>query len=436
MKTYYRLVSMLAVLLLLGSAAVFYFTGADTDVKNVGREAVLKLNDITKDATEHFDNLSVLSEKDYGTDFVILNPSNEVLFESYKDASKVSVTLESAIVNKYPYAYITKDGYFKGIVIVLIDEFDSFKSLRRKLVVSLLGFTLVFVIGAQIYGSYVKRRIIIPFKNMKQFAGRVAEGDLDAPLSMDRDNLFGAFSESFDIMREELLESKKRETALQKKEKELVASLSHDLKTPITGIKLTTELLKTKLTVKGDGEENADTVEKLDNIYKKADQIDVLVSDLFSSTLDDLGEFKVTLNDEESDVLLDIVKKYDDKGLTRVSEIPKVLINIDVKRMSQVIGNIISNSYKYAGTRIDVSFDTVDEFLQMEIRDYGPGVPKDELNLITNKFYRGKDWAESKEEGSGLGLYIAKTLMEKMNGELVITGEGEGFDVSLLIPLS
>ena len=68
--------------------------------------------------------------------------------------------------------------------------------------------------------------------------------------------------------------------------------------------------------------------------------------------------------------------------------------------MSQVIGNIIHNSYKYADTKIDVGFKVVENNLEMRIRDYGPGVPDSEIELITNKFYRGKAQSESGAEGS------------------------------------
>ena len=136
---------------------------------------------------------------------------------------------------------------------------------------------------------------------MKGFAENVAMGNLNEPLLMDQDNMFGAFTESFDIMREELAHSRQREIDLQRREKELIASLSHDLKTPITGIKLTTELLKAK------NPDDAYIQDKLDNIYMKADQIDNLVSDIFTSTLDDLGEFKVNCQDEQSSVLSTIL---------------------------------------------------------------------------------------------------------------------------------
>ena len=179
-----------------------------------------------------------------------------------------------------------------------------------------------------------------------------------------------------------------------------------------------------------------DHKEKIANIYKKADQIDVLVSDLFSATLEELGEFKVNCTDESSLILTDIVHRFDDKGLVQAQDVPEVLIHIDPKRMNQVIGNIISNSYKYAGTAIDVSYRIVEEYLEMSIRDHGPGVPEEELGMILGKFYRGKKWAESKEEGSGLGLYIASTLMEKMDGELVPSNEDKGFKITLMIPLS
>ena len=161
------------------------------------------------------------------------------------------------------------------------------------------------------------------------------------------------------------------------------------------------------------------------------------MSDLFTSTLDDLGEFKVTCRDEESKVLSEIIEKNDDRKFISEEAVPRVLINIDSKRMNQVIGNIIVNSYKYAGTAIDVSYQLVDRYLEMNIRDHGPGVPEAELELITNKFYRGKGVEKSEKEGSGLGLYISRNLMQKMNGELICrNNEAGGLVITLMIPLS
>jgi signal transduction histidine kinase len=103
--------------------------------------------------------------------------------------------------------------------------------------------------------------------------------------------------------------------------------------------------------------------------------------------------------------------------------------------MSQVIGNIISNSYKYADTDIDISYAFNGNFLEMSIRDHGEGVDPEETGFLTNKYYRGKKNSPGKE-GSGLGLYISAELMKKMNGQLICISDRKGFEVRLKIPLA
>ena len=397
------------------------------------REAlVLKLNEIVHIVEEKRNDPGSLGGTEYGVDYAVTDTLGEVQFSTVP-VENGRISVETAIKKGYPYRYILVDGRLLGCVILLDDGSAQFAKLRIRMLLGMCVFGAALITAAGLFGMYVTKRIYRPFRELKDFAGRVAEGKLDEPLSMDRSNMFGAFSESFDIMREELRTARIREADLQKREKELVASLSHDLKTPITGIKLTSELLSAKLAHTPGME---DYTEKIANIYKKADQIDVLVSDLFSATLEELGEFKVNCTDESSRILTEILKKYDDKGLVQAQDVPEVLIHIDPRRMHQVIGNIISNSYKYAGTGIEVSYRLVEEYLEMSVRDFGPGVPEEELGMILGKFYRGKKWAESKEEGSGLGLYIASTLMEKMDGELLPSNEGRGFKITLMIPLS
>ena len=478
MKQFARIIIVFCVVYVLGILVFALMTDSSDSLKT----DTLKLNDIVQKVSENRDSLQNLDNLDFGVGFVVLDKDNRVIYtrlskgessEKLKD-DVAGMTVEKAIKDRYPYRYLEdSEGRVSGVVVMLDSAEKSYSVLRRRIIVFLGLGGLIILMAAIGLGLYIRKNIIRPFKKMEDFAGKVAEGKLDEPLLMDENNMFGVFTESFDIMREELAASKERELELQRKEKELVASLSHDLKTPITGIKLTTELLKAKLeaeeaareTAKGEAEENANLIDgefvgesaqkgndvtagehrksnsdisdKLDNIYKKADQIDVLVSDLFTSTLDDLGEFKVTCRDEESKVLSEIIEKNDDRKFISEEAVPRVLINIDSKRMNQVIGNIIVNSYKYAGTAIDVSYQLVDRYLEMNIRDHGPGVPEAELELITNKFYRGKGVEKSEKEGSGLGLYISRNLMQKMNGELICrNNEAGGLVITLMIPLS
>ena len=441
MKSYIRITVLTAVIFLAG-IILFAVLTSGTVTQDTSRKTITALNDIARTAETHRTELDTLGNMGYDGSFVILDMTDNVLYSNAPVHDKL--TVEKAIQKRYPYQYLKDDSGIWGCVIMIDDGLDGYRILRLRFIIGMSIGGLIILLGMIGFGIYLNGNIITPFRKMQDFAGKVAEGRFDEPLAMDRDNLFGAFSESFDIMREELSASKQRELELQKKERELVASLSHDLKTPVTGIKLAAELLQMRFSVKA---ENADMDivfsrdeinsmnDGVDGILQKSEQINALVSDLFTATLDDLGEFKVNCRDEDSGVLADIVKSCDDKHYAVMGEPPAVIISIDKKRMAQVIGNIISNSYKYADTTIDVDFKLSDGFLKMRIQDHGQGVPSDEIELITNKFYRGKAWADSGTDGNGLGLYIAKMLMKKMNGDLTAESDG-GLAITLIIPLS
>ncbi len=441
MKNYIRTTVITAVIFLAG-ILLFAVMTSGSITQDSSRETISALNDIARTAEENRTELDVLDGCGYSNGFVILDMTDNVLYSN--TSAEERLTVETAIQKRYPYQYLRDESGVWGCVIIPDDGLDGYRSLRYKFISGMAVCAVLILFGMFGFGVYLDRKVITPFKKMQSFAGRVAEGRLDEPLEMDRDNLFGAFSESFDIMREELSASKQRELELQKKERELVASLSHDLKTPVTGIKLAAELLQMRFAVKAenagtdivfDKDETNSMNEGIEGILQKTDQINALVSDLFTATLDDLGEFKVSCRDEDSGVLSDIVRACDDKHYVIMSELPQVIINIDRKRMAQVIGNIISNSYKYADTPIDICFSVSERFLEMRIQDHGQGVPADEIELITNKFYRGKAWADSDRDGNGLGLYIAKMLMKKMNGDLIAEST-DGLAVTLIIPLS
>ena len=420
--------ALLVLLLAAGLFAVVKLTGTDDFSQN--NDDVLLLNEIAhKMVLDDMPPENTAPEREY----VILDRNGNVIYDNRSDRSE-AITVETAMQRRYSYIYITENNQITGSV-VLTDSNKRFDRLRTNIITvyCVCGFLLIG--AAAVLGVYIRKAIIRPFAKMKDFASYVAAGDLDRPLEMDKGNMFGAFSESFDIMREELKASRARELSLQKKERELIASLSHDLKTPVTGIKLTSELMAAIFS-QNEGQEitvTEDMTGKMNNICKRADEIGVLVNDLFSSTLENLGELKVECSDENSAVIAEIVSKYDDRGLVRISEIPQVIVHIDKLRLSQVIGNIIFNSYKYADTSIEISFRLDESFLEVSISDSGSGVPEDEIELITNKFYRGREHGD--KEGSGLGLYIAGILMDKMGGELSVRSEN-GLCVTLLIPIS
>lgn len=273
----------------------------------------------------------------------------------------------------------------------------------------------------------VEIKVIRPFDKLKEFASAVAAGDLDKPLEMDRENIFGAFTEGFDIMRERLNESRERELQMSISKKELIAQLSHDIKTPVASIKAMSEVLGAK-------EDRPAVKEKLDSIGLKADQIDGLVSNLFVSTLNELNRLEVKESDMESVELEKYIRQADYNNRIKEMEIPECVIICDRLRINQVISNIIFNSYKYADTDIYVSGITDVDFLTVSITDRGGGIPVEELNLITKKYKRGSN-ADTKQ-GAGLGLFISKELMENMQGGLEVTNADGGLRVNISFKLA
>ena len=281
------------------------------------------------------------------------------------------------------------------------------------------GILLMFII----WYFYIR-----PFNKLSAFASSVSKGNLDVPLNMDRHNYFGAFTESFDRMREELKASSEREAAANRSKQELVAEISHDIKTPVATIKATCEVMEVK-------HKDPDVQEKVSVIKSKATSVEQLIDNMFRATLDDLDELKVTPREESSLIIDDMLKDLKFYGtVEQKGTVPECLILVDKLRLEQVIDNIAGNSFKYAGTTLEVEYKADSDNIRVIMSDRGPGVPEDELAMLTTKFYRGSDASESGKDGSGLGLYLASRFMEKMGGGLELRNrDGGGFTAEIVI---
>lgn len=114
-------------------------------------------------------------------------------------------------------------------------------------------------------------------------------------------------------------------------------------------------------------------------------------------------------------------------------EIPECLVYMDKLRLSQVLDNVVSNSNKYAGTEIQVSFVEEAEGILIRLRDYGKGMPEEELPRVTKKYYRGSN--TKGKTGSGLGLYLASMFMERMHGGMECGNVNGGDETGFLVVL-
>lgn len=396
----------------------------DIPVHTTGINRLLvRLGNEWNEVSSYNDRLTVTGE-DF--DYCIIDNDGNVLLYTRDDIAK---NISKATSDYDIIRDIESDGDIVGKLIVHNPKNEIQKQTNMKIAVFVSVLLLVTVIVFISYYFYLKRNIVDPFRKLNSFAVKIAGGNLDTPLEMDKGNVFGAFTESFDIMREELKASREREEKAVKSRKELVAQLSHDIKTPVASIKAMTDVMS--LTAKDEEEKKTITA-----ISNKADQIDALISNLFHATLEELEQLEVKPEDIDSTEIVQMIREAD--YLNKVSElkIRDVVVSADRLRLNQVISNIIFNSYKYAGTDISVNgrFDPDGKFLLVEIADKGPGVPEDELDLITQKFMRGSN--ASGKDGSGLGLYISDFLMKKMEGSLTPKNTADGFAVVIGIKIA
>lgn len=363
-------------------------------------------------------------ENQTNLDYVVLDTDGAVIF---KTGTGLSENVNTAVIHRDTILDIEIDGFTAGKIIIYN---DSAQTLQHRKQSAILVLSIAMLVQCAIcigYIMYLNRTIIKPFHKLKGFAERIAGGNLDIPLEMDRGNLFGAFTESFDIMRSELKKARIAEAEANASKKELVAKLSHDIKTPVASIKAASEV-GTMLT------DNEKIRDNYTQIIRKADQINTLITNLFTATLEELKQLSVTPADIESRELKGLLENSDYLHRAVLPDIPDCLLYADRLRLQQVFDNIFANSYKYANTAIDVTVCRHNDRLTVCIEDCGGGVNKDELPLLKEKFKRGSN-AEN-IEGAGLGLYISDYFMKEMHGELDIQNGQNGLMVTVWIAFS
>lgn len=409
-------------------AAIFLF-GIALSVRTVGQRDkpqvdIVALNELVKTAESNWEHLERSDFPGIERPYAILDNDGNVRVRTSPDAFS---NLYDAMRDYDTIADVAIDGTIVGKVVMPNDYEQTVGRDREKLAKTVfLAFTILATLCA-IYAWYLHRTVFRPFKQLKSFASNIARGNLDIPLPVSGNNPFGAFTESFDIMREELASAKKSEYEANRSKKELVASLSHDIKTPVSSIKAVSELMLVKAT-----DEKA--IKQLNLIFSKAEQINLLITDMFHATLEEMQQLQVVSTEELSSVVADIVSNVDFYDRIRCGPIPPCLIVADVSRLQQVFDNIISNAYKYAGTEVAIESRIAEGYLEISVMDYGQGVDENELPLLFNKFYRGHN-ADGKS-GTGLGLYISQYLLRSMGGDIDCRNRGDGFTVIVKLRIS
>lgn len=292
-----------------------------------------------------------------------------------------------------------------------------------------LGGACAIMLGAAFL--YVYFSVLRPFDKLKDFAEKIAEGNLNVPLDYGRSNCFGAFTWAFDSMRREITKARACEKEAAENNKTVIATLSHDIKTPIASIRAYAEGLEANM----DG-----TAEKrqkyISVIMSKCDEVSRLTDDLFLHSLSDLDKLKITPEKTElSEFLEAAVREIGAPQGDVHYEKPDFSAEVyaDKKRLLQLCENLVNNSRKYAESDTDIFLSLSDGNVNVHFRDYGSGIPDEDMPFIFGKFYRGRNCGD--KQGSGLGLYIVKYIAEKSGGKVLLHNHSDGLEVTVSLPL-
>ena len=381
---------------------------------------MVKVNEVAQQLMKSWNQQEDICTIDADFSYVVMNPEGKRQCGYGKNLPK---DIHEAIKQRATMVDIFDTQHIYGKLVIMNQQFSMQKQrLQRVIIMTSVLELLLFII----YYVYLQKTIIKPFQDLQTFAKHIAQGDLNHPLSMDQSHIFGAFSESFDMMRDELYKAKEQERLANESKKELVAKLSHDIKTPIASIEAVSELMSV---MSKDEKEK----QQLAVIQAKATQIDALINNLFHATLEELSQLDVHIEEVESTKLIDMINQADYLHKAHRDEVKQCLVYMDVLRLQQVFDNLFANAYKYAKTDMMVSFTYEDDYLCIQIQDYGHTLSKDDLPFLFKKYYRGNN--ASHEKGAGLGLYISHYLMEKMKGRLEVELNEQGCCMKLFVKL-
>ena len=322
--------------------------------------------------------------------------------------------------------------YVNGEVIGVLRYVTSLKNVDRQIAmaVGLAVLVGVLFIAFVLYSSrFFIRSILAPVSEITATAKRIAAGSYGAKIQKHLDDEIGELAETINDMSAKIAQSEKMQA-------EFISSVSHELRTPLTAITGWGETI-----LSGDHIDPVETRRGMVIILREARRLTSMVEELLEFTRMQDGRFTLNMEDadlraEFEDTVFMYGSRLQQEGIELEyeesdEEIPE--IPCDVSRMRQVFLNILDNAAKHGGEgkKITASIHHESGQVVVRIRDFGPGIPEDELPHVKMKFYKGS----SKARGNGIGLAVCEEIVTMHGGSLTLeNAPGGGTLVTISLP--
>ncbi|MCR1985975.1 HAMP domain-containing histidine kinase [Blautia coccoides] len=422
MRKYNRILAVfisLYLLLALGTGMVLYRMQGERD-----REFKVEINRICHEISvgTHPGQVDLGRYRDvYGIEVLTLDEaeSRESVEMFFKDVNDGNVVVKPWIA----------DGSLKGYLRFLYrEEYMSLDGVMMT-VQAALALMAVSVTGVLLYLKY---RVIKPFNRVSELPYELAKGHLKGEVKQEKNRYFGNFLWGIGQLKDTLEVTKKRRLELEREKKKMLLSLSHDMKTPLGTIKLYGKALEQGL---------YDTEEKKRHAARqigvKAEEIEGYVAEIVRNSKEDILDIRVEMGEFYLEELVRrVADTYVEKCAVRMVELvigkyENRIVRGNLDRALEVIDNVMENAFKYGdGRRIEFSFYEEDYCQLIRIFNTGKAVSENDLNHIFESFFRGTN--SMGQQGSGLGLYICREIMRKMDGEVFAERDKDGMGIVMV----
>ncbi len=304
-------------------------------------------------------------------------------------------------------------------------------------VVLLLVFWVGFIV---IY--FLSSFITISLRTMVKTSERIASGDLSERVNIQTKDEIGQLATAFNRMVDNLQKALLKERDLRQLKSRFVNTISHEFRTPLTGISISADILESY-------QDRLTTEQKIEEFHKIKERVseltDLMNDFLMHSSVESMRDIFTVTSVQLIEILNRVIEDTE-----RIASSESISLNVhigdsipiiegDPKLLHHIVKNLISNAIKFSqrGGEVIVSLDVADdsEYVKLSVRDYGIGIPKDEIDKLFTQFYRASNTSEI--PGTGLGLSIVKEFIELHNGKISVTSvpnEGTFFVVLLPIP--
>ena len=334
--------------------------------------------------------------------------------------------------NTYVYTLTDDTGAVTGFV-----EYVYESSSYVKMILLAELSSVVFLIPLIFTLIYLEKKILKPFRDFSEYPEKLSRGLVTESLPESRDRFFGRYVWGMNMLGNKLDSDRKEIDRLLYDRKKFISTLAHGIKTPVANIKLYSEAIQSGL-YRG-GEPDTRDSEIAGKISKNADEI----AELVRGILEDPGAVRESFVPKISDFYLDDVKKrikeaFDNR--LRLSDIPykiesagNPMVQSDIEAIVRCVTQLMENAIKYGdGTGIRVNLYRQDDITYFSVINNGVTLGEDEIPFVFNCYYRGTN--SSGKEGSGIGLYEARSVARGLGGDIMMKVENNMTEVIMYVP--